>query len=245
MIFVALLLWLLIILSCSIGTQHLWASTTKSRVLVVVLAPGLLVHEMSHVLACLVMGATVKEASLSNAGASGKVVHTKPVIPVLGQAVISLAPMLGCGACLLLVTAGVLQPAGDQFAPDYQLPQELLRPDACAHYLVEVVKDMWEAITGADYRDWRTYLFLYLAAVLVIHLSPSKRDWGTGFLSIIALCGLVFVAGQVWPEATARPVREAWPFLTLCLGLSLSILVLSLVVIGIVRLIRLLIHPGA
>ena len=182
MIFLALLVWLLIILGASVGTQALWASASRSRVIAIVLVPGLIVHEMSHILACLLTGATVKEASLIDAGREGRVTHTKPAIPVLGQALISLAPMIGCGACLWLVTVGFLQPVSDQFALGHELPKELLKPEVCAKYLVDILTEMWAAVANADYRNWRTYLFIYLAVTLVIYLSPSRRDWASGLL---------------------------------------------------------------
>jgi len=243
-IFLALLAWLLVILGASVGTQALWGAAANSRVIAFVLAPGVIVHEMSHILACLVTGATVKEASLVDSGRGGRVTHTKPAVPVLGQALISLAPMVGCGACLWLATAGFLGPASAQFVPRHELPKELLQPGVCAKYLVDVLTEMWAAVAGADYRDWRTYLFIYVAITLVIHLSPSRRDWASGMLAIILVCCGVFAVGQVWPDQVTRPIQTVWPFLTLCLALSLSVCALSLAAIGSVRLIRALIRAG-
>ena len=94
----ALTVWVVVIVLTSFGIQRLWAPAAGSRLFTVLMAPGVIVHEVSHVVACLLSGATVKEVSLSNAGIAGKVVHTRPIIPVVGQALISLAPLVGCGA---------------------------------------------------------------------------------------------------------------------------------------------------
>lgn len=244
MIFAVLTFWVLAIIFTSFGLQHLWAGTTKSRLVVFLLAPGLVVHEMSHVLACLLTGATVKEASLFEAGAAGKVSHTKPAIPVVGQALISLAPLIGCGACLWLATMGFLRPVSAHFTLQTQSPAQLLRADAFAEYLVDVLRQTWQALTSADFRDWRTYLFLYLAAVMVIHMSPSRRDLRNGIASLIALGVVLFVLGQVSPGLMMAPVLAAWPLLTLCLALALFVLGGSLLVMGAVRLVRLMLRPG-
>lgn len=244
--FVALLAWLIVIVAASMGTLHLWTSASKSRIVVILLAPGIIAHEMCHVLACLVTGSTVKEVGLTDAGAAGKVVHTPPAIPVLGQALIALAPIVGCGAGLWLATIGLLAAVSGRFAIAAAVPDNLdfLRPDLFAKYLVDVLADTWRAFLRADYRDWRTYLYLFLAANLVSHMSPSKRDWRNGLLSIVTVCLVVFVVDQVWPGLAARPIYRAWPFLTLCLALALSVLVLTLLVIGVIRLIRLMLRPA-
>jgi len=244
MIFAALTFWLLAITFTSFGVQHLWAGATKSRLVTLLLAPGLIVHEMSHVLACLLTGATVKEASLFGGGAAGRVTHTKPAVPIVGQALISLAPLIGCGASLWLSAVGVLRPASRHFALRTQLPAELLKPDAFAEYLVAVLRETFNAVTSADFGDWRTYLFLYLATVLVIHMSPSRRDLRSGVASLIAVGLLLFALGQIEPAWLMAPVRSAWPFLTLCLALVLFVLLMSLLVIGLIRLTRLMLRPG-
>jgi hypothetical protein len=60
------------------------------------IAPGVVVHEYSHALACLLVGARIKEVRLFEAS-GGRVVHEEPKLP-FGQGLISTAPVIGAAA---------------------------------------------------------------------------------------------------------------------------------------------------
>lgn len=64
------------------------------------LIPGIMVHELSHALACRLAGAKIREINfLSKNG--GYVKYNSPKIPILGELLINFAPILG-GAGILL-----------------------------------------------------------------------------------------------------------------------------------------------
>ena len=238
----ALTVWAIVIVLTSFGVQHLWAPAARNRFFIILMAPGVIAHEVSHVLACLLTGATVKEVSLSNAGVSGKVEHTRPIIPILGQALIALAPLIGCGACLWLVTStDVLQPAAEGLGRGQDPAAALARPEVFVNYLTNAIDETWYAVRAANFKDWRTYALLYVAILMAVHMSPSRRDLRTGLLSIVALGVAAFLVAQVRPKWVAVPVQELWPFLTLCLALSLSLLLLTLFAMGVIRFFRLMI----
>ena len=150
MVFAALVAWLLAVVFTSYGLQHLWAPARGNRFLALLLAPGLVVHEMSHVLACLLTGATVNHVSLFERGTAGKVTHTRPAVPLVGQALISLAPLVGCGAALWFLARGLLRPIGQQFAPQPMLPGQLVRLDVFAKYVVDVIRQTFDAVLSAE-----------------------------------------------------------------------------------------------
>jgi hypothetical protein len=54
-------------------------------------APGIIVHELSHAFACLITGAEIKRINLFEPS-GGSVEHSNSKIPVLGQAIVSFAP---------------------------------------------------------------------------------------------------------------------------------------------------------
>ena len=54
---------------------------------------GATIHELSHAIFCLFTGAKIKDISIFSS--KPHVVHTKSKIPILGQMMISLAPMIG------------------------------------------------------------------------------------------------------------------------------------------------------
>ena len=86
------------------------------------IAPGVVVHEYSHALACLLVGARIKEVRLFEA-AGGRVVHEEPRL-AFGLGLISVAPIFGAagvayGLAALLVPGfigfGDLEVASWQF----------------------------------------------------------------------------------------------------------------------------------
>jgi hypothetical protein len=60
------------------------------------IAPGVVVHEYSHALACVLTGARIKEIRLFDAK-GGQVVHEEPHLAI-GQGLISVAPVFGAAA---------------------------------------------------------------------------------------------------------------------------------------------------
>lgn len=72
------------------------------------LAPGVIVHEYSHAIACILTGARIKEVRLFDRN-GGRVVHEEPRVPG-GQGLISVAPVLGAGIVVYLL-ARLLVPA--------------------------------------------------------------------------------------------------------------------------------------
>lgn len=60
------------------------------------IAPGVVVHEYSHALACVLVGARIREIRLFDAR-GGRVVHEEPRLAI-GQGVISTAPVFGAAA---------------------------------------------------------------------------------------------------------------------------------------------------
>jgi hypothetical protein len=243
MLVLALFIWLLAIILCSFGVQHLWAPARRSRIVVLLMAPGVIIHEVSHVVACLLTGASVKDVSLSTGGVSGRVEHTRPLIPVLGQALISLAPVAGCGFCLWLATTDVLRPAAEHFGRISRLPSDASQPADLARYFVSVLQETGRAAMKADFTRWQTYVLLYLSILMAVHLSPSRRDLRNGLLSLVVLGLAGFGVAQMKPNWFYEPVKGAWPFLTLSLALSLLVLLLTLFWIGMVQLLRLMIRP--
>ncbi len=85
---------------------HRSLSSSASRNLYVALMlPGTIVHEISHAAIAFLMGAKITRFSVLPSGDTlGSVEHTDPKIPVLGNFAISIAPLIGCPALLLLIT---------------------------------------------------------------------------------------------------------------------------------------------
>lgn len=130
-----------------------------------IMLPGTVVHETSHAIAALLMGARIHRFSILPSGKRlGYVEYTAPRVPLVSGVAISLAPMAGCTG--LLVLAGYY--LGMPFTPSGSLD------------VVVETKNMFygtvSLITGLNYLSWETYLFLYLALSLGAGAAPSRQD---------------------------------------------------------------------
>jgi hypothetical protein len=90
-------------------------SARRFLVLRVILLPGIVLHELSHVLACLVTFTPIKQVSFWTAQ-GGHVIHNKPRWPLLTQPIISLAP-LPIGIIAVYLLSGLVLSAGMPLAP--------------------------------------------------------------------------------------------------------------------------------
>jgi hypothetical protein len=128
--------------------------------------PGTIIHEISHALIALLMGARITDFSVMPAGNTlGHVEYTAPKIPYIGNAAISIAPLIGCPAILLL-TSSFLGVHFNATPGSFDI-------------LIEtrfLLYGTFSFITGLDYSNWKTYAFLYLSLTLGAGAAPSKTD---------------------------------------------------------------------
>ena len=92
----------ILIIFVSKALDALWVRMITIRwAYLIVRAPGIVVHECSHILGCLLTGAKVKNVVLlSKEG--GSVTYAKPPVPFIGDVVINTAPLF----CIPLVLYG-------------------------------------------------------------------------------------------------------------------------------------------
>lgn len=77
------------------------------KIFVIVVFPGIVLHEVFHVIASVIVGAKVRRINLFSLS-GGSVMHEKPRLP-FGQLLISFAPFIG-GAAALFFVGRELQP---------------------------------------------------------------------------------------------------------------------------------------
>ncbi len=134
-------------------------------------APGIIVHELSHAFMATLLGTKVQKINVF-APEGGYVIHTKPRQPFV-QILISLAPIFGVMLIFLLITY-LLQPNWlISFKPD----------------LDSVIKIM----TNTSFGRWQTWLFLYLSLSLATSLAPSWQDLKIALPELLILMGLLLL----------------------------------------------------
>ncbi|MCL5411115.1 MAG: M50 family metallopeptidase [Patescibacteria group bacterium] len=142
-------------------------------------APGIIVHEFSHALMCLLTGAKVSKISLFEKE-GGKVVHSSPKIPILGQILISLAPIaFGAGAIFLLSKKLGINDV--DFAAIHLTKQGLL----------EFIRSTF---SNLDFHKTSTWIIVYLVLSIAVTLTPSFQDLRNVALSIgLIIIGILLV----------------------------------------------------
>jgi hypothetical protein len=174
----------------SLMLDVLWAQVIPLRSFYYFIrAPGVIVHEYSHILGCLITGATVKKVVFfSEKG--GSVTYTSSKIPYLGDVVISTAPLF----CIPLVLAGCTwtfsQFLGCVFPP---LPMGVDSTDALFGLCVGII-GMFPRNLIVQFNPW-FLLYLYLTLTLVLSLAPSTQDMKNAAIGIgiITLVGILIL----------------------------------------------------
>jgi hypothetical protein len=145
---------------------HRSLSYGSKTLYVILMLPGTITHELSHAVVALLMGSRITEFSVIPSGDTlGHVEYTVPKIPLIGNAAISIAPLIGCPAILLLISG--------YFGAHFDFQSGSFDILAETRFLID---GTFSFITGLDYLNWKTYVFLYLAMTLGAGAAPSKTD---------------------------------------------------------------------
>lgn len=211
----------------SLALDRLWARVLPARALYYVLrAPGVAVHECSHVLGCLITGAAIKKVVLfSREG--GSVTYARPRIPVFGDVVISMAPLF----CIPLLIAGLAWCFSMYLGCVFPSFPETVATTGDVTALGNAVVALFSRNLVAPFRPV-FLLWLCLTLSLVLSLAPSMQDLKNAVIGIavIAVAGIAIIAsGITWATDVLWLVTRAiGQGLTLGLVFGLIALVVSL-----------------
>ena len=247
MLYAALTFWLLVIVFSAWGVHWLWSEMVKPRIVNGVLLPGTLVAQLGHVLGLLITGNPVRNTSLMGQDERGEPETDTPSeqrVPVIGPIVIGLLPLLACATCLYLVAewlgGGMLIVRDAESGPG-GLPQTLPTTIAgCWQLLrdgITAAENMLNAIRASDLTSWANVLFVYLAVCLTVRMTPMEGN-RRGAIGAILLAGAVIGLLSSGFEAVRNAVESSWQILGFAVGMLLFLLLVSLLISGIVGLVR-------
>jgi hypothetical protein len=224
-------------------TQTLLVSTFGVRAALVTGWLGVPVHEVSHVVSCMVFMHDIEEVQLFTPneadGTLGLVRHHAPAgnpWAEVGRFFIGVAPLVG-GALALFVVARLLLPA------DALTRLAAVDLGAAPHATASAWTGFSRGAAAAaslfrlgHLDEPRFWLFLYLTACIGSHLAPSRADLRGAARGAVALVAVLFVVnlvaslttGGIDPDAVARVAAFTTPLvalLVLAVFLSAAILV--------------------
>jgi len=208
--------------------HHSLSSSALKPLYVALMLPGTIVHESSHALVALLMGASIKTFSVMPSGDTlGRVEHTKPKIPVIGDFAISIAPLIGCPSVLVL--AGYFLGVHFNYSPG---SSDILME---TRVLFERTLSL---IAGMDYFNWKTYVFLYLALALGAGAAPSKTDLVSMLPGLVIIVVAVFTLNYYGLNIPYLNIIFSW--LSGALSIAMAPLLAVTVIVAILKLVAVL-----
>ena len=213
----------IIVILISRALDVLWARVVPIRTFYyLVRVPGVVVHELSHILGCLIMGAKVKNVVLfSKEG--GSVTYSRPKIPLLGDVVINTAPLI----CIPLILAGCTWVFSQYLGCVFPvLPQGI----GSTADLVSLGTGILGIFTGnlvVMFNPW-FLLYLYLTLSLVLSVAPSDQDISNAAIGIgiIALAGILVLQSGILPAVSILGELIRLVNIGFVLGLSFGVIAL-------------------
>ncbi|MDP3564511.1 MAG: hypothetical protein Q8R70_08475, partial [Methanoregula sp.] len=223
----------------SLALDFLWAQVIPVRFFYSILrAPGIVVHECAHMLGCLLTGAKIRSVVLfSREG--GSVTYSPPAIPVIGNVVISTAPLFCIPLVLTVCTWFFSTYLGCSFPV---LPLSIMSKDTIVALSGGILATFAQNLV-LEFNGW-FILYLYLVLSLILSIAPSMQDFrnaGVG-IGILTLMGMVVLWSR-YPLAVSiltECTRMVGMGFALGLGYGLIALALSspLLVVYLYRCIR-------
>ena len=210
---------------------HRSLSSASKNLYVVLMLPGTIAHETSHAVVALLMGARLTKFSVIPSGDTlGHVEYTAPKIPLIGNAAISIAPLIGCPAILLLISR--------YFGVHFDFPPASFDILAESRFLLDGTLSF---ITGLDYLNWKTYVFLYLALTLGAGAAPSKTD------IISMLPGLIVIVATIYSlnyfGVNIQYLYNVFSWLSAAISVAMIPLLAVTVIVGMLKLIAVVRSP--
>ncbi len=179
--FLLVVIWFFALMTISFFLNYFWAQFLPGKIRQLIIFPGVIIHEISHAIGCIIMGAKIKEISLFSSKGSF-VSHSKPLIPIIGNFIISFSPIAGSIASLVLFF--------NIFG--FYFPKVDLSLEPAYLSFLSVFRESIAFIID-NYQSWQFWLFSYLTISLVISLSPSKKDFKNSFISSLFIAGILII----------------------------------------------------
>ncbi|MFA6391272.1 MAG: hypothetical protein WCW66_00780 [Patescibacteria group bacterium] len=172
-------MWFVMLIVFSFVLDYLWSRIFPKHGYRWFITLGIVIHELSHAVACVLVGAKIMKISFF-APSGGEVEHGPPRIPIIGKPIIGLAPLIGCSLSLwgLFVLFGY-----HNSLPVIDFSAEFLQN---VNTLFQSALEFFKQYSN----NWMFWLFLYLATGISASIAPSTVDirnaiWGILFLTIL------------------------------------------------------------
>lgn len=256
MIYAAFTFWVILILFTGIGVYRLWTKLAKASWVNWALLPGTVISEMGYIFGCLITGGEIRRAKLMPSQSSHSsnrdgepTAEVSAGLKHVGPILAAMVSIVACGTAIVIAHTLLGEPVIERFIlgksilPSIHLPKELPTSWESLWQIVSqqvaLLKRMCETWGSVRWLNWRVPLFVYLSLCLGIRLFPVRRPIRPTLGAVITLAGVIALIGLLSKRFTGL-MEDLWPLLTYIWASLLLLLVLTLVLLGLVRLIRIL-----
>jgi hypothetical protein len=247
-LYAAAAFWLMLIVLMAWGVHSLWSRLIQPKAVNILLLPGTLVAQVGHVVGLLVTGGTIRDTTLMGdheTGAPETGGEAAPRVPLIGTIVVAMLPMAALGAAFFLSIRQIGAPLMSRLPLEPPLAQSLPRTLPAfwdqLHRLLTLAERTFETLRLLDFTDWRNILLVYLLVCTSVRMAPLPGNRRGHLGAIVAVGLLAALVGTLAPAVPQR-LQESWPILTLAVSTLLLLLILSLLLHGVVGLVRIVIR---
>ena len=256
MIYLMFGIWFVLLLLAGMGLYRLWTAKAGAALVDWLMLPAAIVSEVFYSIGRVVTGRPAFGGIISPRHARDDACRS--AIAGRGGLLIGmLSSLLVLAACAAAIGASVYFLDGRAVVRDVVTDELLTEFDLTslpkdfptswnafwdlAEYQVSVVQRTLHAWSVQDWRRWQTPLLLYLTAIFAIRLGPVRHDQRSSLIVAILLIGIAAAVGAMSKPFDDLVRGDLWSLLTFLWGMVLTMLTITLVVLGIVRLVTLLI----
>jgi hypothetical protein len=176
------------VIAISFALDRLWAAAMPVRMIYLFIrAPGVVLHECAHIIGCLITGARIRKVVLFS-GDGGSVTYSRPLLPWIGDVVISTAPLF----LLPLVLFGITRAFGIFLGCTFPVFPSLIGPPDTLIQLGRSITGTFAENLLVRFNAW-FILYLYLTVSLVLAVAPSTQDMKNAAfgVALMTLAGLL------------------------------------------------------
>ena len=252
-LFTPLLVQLVVLYVLSSAMNRLAYTMLGKGFYLLIMWPGVIVHELSHLIGCLLTGTRVFEVKLFSPREEspgnlvlGYVTHAKPRNP-FAQFIVSAAPFFGGAAALW----GILYFIAPKALRGLGVPLVFGAGRGVTVTLATAATSFAafsSSLAGSlDWHSWKAYVAALVLFSVAVHIAPSRHDMKYALVGASSIAVLVAIAawlgGRYAPLATFRVagwVARAVAAITVLLGYGLACVVLATALLfGVAALLRL------
>ena len=231
-----LFLWIALAVLAGYAVNRLWSSFVGNRAFRWAMAPGVIIHELSHAAGCLITGARIFKLKLF-APEGGSVSHGKPKLPVIGETIIATMPLVGCTLALWGVWMVFHEPLGltAPGLPNIEVSSwwPLLTKLSVRRFVYDawaLLRDAFSQVYSRRSLTFEGLAFLYLLLNFSIGMALSGQDVKRALLGLlcIALVATLLQYLGLWGDTAAMVAEGLWSLFAFAMTMLAMALAVSI-----------------